>query len=53
MFKTFPTRPRQYAAEIIAEPRRERRKAMLEHAPADFRPLIEAHVRNYWALKQQ
>lgn len=41
-------RPRQYAAEILAEPSKERRRQMLDEAPPEYRELIERHVRNAW-----
>lgn len=37
--------PRQYAAEICAEPTLEGRRALLESVPAEYRDLVETHVR--------
>lgn len=40
--------PRQYAAEIIAEPVRDKRRAMLDQVPPDFRDLVKTHVENHF-----
>ena len=44
-------RPRNYAAEIIAERDREKRRTMLAAVPDEFRGLVETHVRNHFKLK--
>ena len=42
---------RTYAVEIISEPDRENRRAMLEAVPESLRKLTREHVENYFALK--
>jgi len=42
--------PRHYAAEIIDEPDRAKRREMLSAVPEDLRGLAEEHVRNYFEL---
>lgn len=44
-------RPRQYASEIIALPKEERRAA-LDKVPDDLRPWVEFYVRDWWAKKR-
>lgn len=46
-------RPRQYAAEIMNEPDREKRKTMLDLVPINCRAITETHVRNAFALRNQ
>lgn len=41
-----PRSPRDYAAAILAEPSRERRNALLEACPADWRELVREHVQS-------
>ncbi len=36
--------PRQYAAEIINEPSRDKRREMLERVPEEYRELTRKHV---------
>ena len=45
-----PKTPRAHAALILAEPSRERRKALLEACPEQWRDLVRAHVENAFAL---
>lgn len=47
----FEKRPRQYAAEIMAEPNRDKRRRMLAEVPDRYRDLVETHVRNGFALR--
>lgn len=48
----FEKRPRHYAAEIIRERNRERRREMLAAVPDDCRDITEKHVRNYFELRR-
>lgn len=36
--------PRDYAAAILAEPALDRRQALMQRCPEDWRPLVEEHV---------
>lgn len=47
----MPT-PRNYAAEILAEPSRERRAQLLARCPQELRDLVEEHVRSAFAKVQ-
>lgn len=49
MSATNPTSPRDHAAAILAEPSLERRRALLQRCPEDWRPLVEEHVRTAFA----
>ncbi|MCP8465211.1 hypothetical protein NK553_14760 [Pseudomonas sp. ZM23] len=44
-----PRSPRDYAAAILAEGCRERRNALLDACPADWRPLVRTHVEDAFA----
>ncbi|EMB5660454.1 hypothetical protein [Pseudomonas aeruginosa] len=44
-----PRSPRDYAVAILAEPSRERRKALLEACPAQWRDLVREHVEDAFA----
>lgn len=44
-----PRSPRDYAAAILAEGSRERRNELLQACPADWRPLVRAHVEDAFA----
>ncbi|CDM42405.1 hypothetical protein [Ectopseudomonas oleovorans] len=44
-----PRSPRDYAAAILAEPSRERRNALLEACPAEWRDLVREHVQAAFA----
>ncbi|WP_431688940.1 hypothetical protein [Hahella sp. NBU794] len=44
-------RPREYAAEILQMQGREARARALAAVPTQFRAMVEAHVRTYFALK--
>ncbi|MEW3493158.1 hypothetical protein QOZ62_28700 [Pseudomonas aeruginosa] len=41
--------PRDYVAAILAEPSRERRNALLAACPANWQPLVRAHVEDAFA----
>lgn len=41
--------PRDLAAEILAEPVRERRTALIERCPAELRAMVEEYVRDGFA----
>lgn len=41
-----PLNPRDYAAAVLAEPSSDRRKALIERCPAEWRALVEEHVRS-------
>lgn len=45
-------RPRHYAAEIIALPTAEERRAALEKVPELCRDITRTHVINHFALKR-
>lgn len=45
-------RPRHYAAEIIALPTAEERRAALEKVPELWRDTTRIHVINYFAMKK-
>lgn len=49
MSATNPTSPRDHAAAILAEPSLERRRALLQRCPEDWRALVEEHVRTAFA----
>lgn len=40
------TQPRDYAAAILAEASLERRKALMDRCPVEWRALVEEHVRD-------
>ncbi|MEE1950992.1 hypothetical protein V0R48_18585 [Pseudomonas alcaligenes] len=40
------TSPRDYAAAVLAEPSLDGRKRLMERCPADWRSLVEEHVRS-------
>lgn len=40
------TSPRDYAAAVLAEPSLERRQSLMERCPADWREMVEEHVRS-------
>lgn len=40
------TNPRDYAAAVLAEPALERRQWLMERCPAEWRSLVEEHVRS-------
>ena len=44
--------PRQYAADIYAEPDRDKRAAMLAEVPEQYRDLVEAHVRIWFERRK-
>ncbi|NWA40778.1 hypothetical protein HX889_24310 [Pseudomonas reactans] len=49
MSASHPTSPRDHASAILAEPSLERRQALLQRCPEDWRPLVEEHVRSAFA----
>lgn len=48
----IPRKPREHAAVILAEPSRERRQALLEAVPAEFRDQVRDHVETAFAKVQ-
>nr|WP_256836291.1 hypothetical protein [Pseudomonas oleovorans] len=50
---TFPRRPRQYAAAIVALKSKDERRAALAEAPEHLRALVRKHVENTWNHPQR
>lgn len=46
-----PLRPRQWADKILQLKNIDDRRAMLNTVPEDMRPLVEEHVRSYFAMR--
>ena len=43
--------PRHYAAQIIAERSKEKRRQMLAEVPAEWRALVRRHVENEYSKR--